>query len=161
MRKWKHQSVANGVIREFLNVKRRRQNFWARVRNWAGGATDGVGETRQEEKTRLSGAHLSVQSAEPQPENTDAGCSLHQPASHRHRDFHLNRTLICNTMILAYIPCYVTLNTKSWPQSAKQPLSRSDTNYTLDMATEVCQAPENNSGQIFLGIIIYLKNTRY
>lgn len=71
------------------------------------------------EKTALRGTSVCY---EPQPDNTDAGCSLHQPAFH-HRDFHLNRTLICNTTILAYIPRYITLHAKSWPQSAKQPLS--------------------------------------
>lgn len=46
-------------------------------------------------------------------------CILHQPVFH-HRDFHLNCNLICNTIILAYIPGYITLRAKSWPQSAKQ-----------------------------------------
>lgn len=47
-------------------------------------------------------------------------CSLHQPAFH-HRDSHLNCILICNTTILTHIPSYITLQAKSWPQSAKQP----------------------------------------
>ena len=42
--------------------------------------------------------------------------SLHQPPFHR-PDSHLNCNLICNAIILAHIPSYVTLRAKSCPRS--------------------------------------------
>lgn len=111
---WRHR----GNLRE-RNARRR-----IAERGWETGRTQSDGwrnETRQEEeKAALWGTSVCCERRATAWKHRHCR-SLHQPAFHR-RDSHLNYILICNTTILAHIPGYITLQAKSWPKSANQPL---------------------------------------
>lgn len=125
----------NGAIREIKKTKCKKQNSRVWVRDWENTNWWGRREMKwgKKKKTTLWGISVCYEHRATAWKHRHCR-SLHQPAFH-HRDFQLNCNLICNTIILAYIPGYITLWAKSWPQSAKQLLLLRS---KLLISTEVC-----------------------
>lgn len=122
---WSVYCRLNGVG-ESIKLWQRQEILGNRIakRGWEkrGVQTDVEGEkwnkARRKMLRRLSGACLSVVSTEPLPKNTDtAAVCISLP---RTAVTPVWTALICNTIILAHIPGYITLRAEFWPQSEIQ-----------------------------------------